>query len=77
MRNYMQRVDPTKNMSRFYALDIERNLFGEWSLVRRWGRIGSRGREVIQSFVRHDEAVRAAENWCEKKIRRGYRPSFR
>ncbi|TAX62854.1 WGR domain-containing protein, partial [Rhizobium ruizarguesonis] len=40
-RLYIERIDPSKNMARFYALSIEPNLFGETSLVRSWGRIGS------------------------------------
>nr|AMP34954.1 hypothetical protein pSinB_089 [Sinorhizobium sp. M14] len=26
---YLQRIDPSRNMSRYYALSIQRNLFGE------------------------------------------------
>ncbi|MGO7014944.1 WGR domain-containing protein, partial [Rhizobium johnstonii] len=37
---YIERIDPSKNMARFYALSIEPNLFGGTSLVRSWGRIG-------------------------------------
>ncbi|MGO6922932.1 WGR domain-containing protein, partial [Rhizobium ruizarguesonis] len=44
-RLYIERIDPSKNMARFYARSIEPNLFGETSLVRSWGRIGSRGQQ--------------------------------
>ena len=37
------RVDRTKNMARYYVLSVEPTLFGESSLVRRWGRIGGAG----------------------------------
>ncbi|MGA9546899.1 MAG: WGR domain-containing protein [Rhodomicrobium sp.] len=30
----------------FYVLDVQPNLFGEWSLVREWGRIGMAQRSL-------------------------------
>ena len=43
----LERVDRAKNMARFYVLSIEPTLFEDLALVRRWGRIGSAGRERI------------------------------
>jgi predicted DNA-binding WGR domain protein len=37
----LRRVDPLKNMRRFYRLDVQPDLFGQWCLIREWGRIGS------------------------------------
>lgn len=37
---YLRRIEPEKNMHRFYHVQIERTLFGEWCVIRRWGRIG-------------------------------------
>ena len=39
----MRRIDPARNMRRFYRLSIQPDLFGGASLVREWGRIGARG----------------------------------
>ncbi|MDW9615401.1 WGR domain-containing protein [Sinorhizobium meliloti] len=47
---YVQRIDATKNMARYYTMSIEPNLFGGASLVRRWGRIGTRGKERVVLF---------------------------
>lgn len=33
-------IDQASNKRQFYALSVERTLFGEWALVREWGRIG-------------------------------------
>ena len=33
-------IDADKNMARFYKLVVQPTLFGEWSLVREWGRMG-------------------------------------
>jgi predicted DNA-binding WGR domain protein len=31
----LRRVEPARNMARFYSLDVERDLFGKVVLVRR------------------------------------------
>ncbi|GLI95336.1 WGR domain-containing protein [Methylocystis echinoides] len=36
----LHRIDPAKNMHRFYRLDIAPDLFGRWCLVAEWARIG-------------------------------------
>ena len=43
----LERVDRAKNMAQFYVLSIEPTLFEDLALVRRWGRIGSAGRQRI------------------------------
>ena len=43
----LERVDRAKNMARFYVLSIEPTLFEDLALVRRWGRVGSAGRQRI------------------------------
>jgi len=37
------RIDPPNNAHRFYRMEIMPGLFGDWSLVREWGRIGQPG----------------------------------
>ncbi|WP_334407664.1 WGR domain-containing protein [Bradyrhizobium sp. AZCC 2289] len=39
----LTRIDNRRNVARFYKLDVQRTLFGGWSLVREWGRIGRPG----------------------------------
>ena len=36
----LTRIDNSKNERRFYRMDITPGLFGDWGLVREWGRIG-------------------------------------
>jgi len=68
----LRRVDPSRNMARFYALSIERSLFGEAILVRRWGRIGTHGRRREMWFGRAERALSALEELRRAKERRGY-----
>jgi len=37
------RGDRTKNLHRYYRLDVQPDLFGAWCFIREWGRIGQRG----------------------------------
>jgi len=59
--------------ARFYALMIERDLFGEVRLVRAWGRIGTQGSELVQVFATEAEATEALQALATAKRRRGYR----
>lgn len=71
----LTRSDPSKNMHRFYALQLAPTLFGEWVLVAEWGRIGSPGTVQQKVFHSVDLAQVALAKQQTVKIRRGYRPS--
>jgi predicted DNA-binding WGR domain protein len=73
-RLYIERKDADHNMARFYALSIEETLFGQICLVRRWGRIGTRGRTVQHSFEQESEAVALFLRILSAKRTRGYGP---
>jgi predicted DNA-binding WGR domain protein len=73
-RLYIERMDATRNMARFYAMSIDETLFGQTCLIRRWGRIGTRGRMVQHSFDEEREAVRLFLELLRSKRKRGYRP---
>lgn len=71
---YIERVDPERNMARFYLLTIEPTLFGTPRLVRRWGRIGTAGQEKVHHFGREEEAVSLFLELLRIRRARGYRP---
>jgi predicted DNA-binding WGR domain protein len=68
----LRRVDPEHRMARFYMLVIEQDLFGTIRLVRTWGRIGTRGRELADEFATEEQAAEALEALAAAKRRRGY-----
>lgn len=70
----LRRIDPTQNMRRYYGMYIQPDLFGGASLVRCWGRIGTRGRQLIDSHDDEGSAVSALIEMSNKKRRRGYTP---
>ncbi|TGD61142.1 WGR domain-containing protein [Tabrizicola sp. WMC-M-20] len=69
---HLQRVDPARNMRRFYRMTIQRDLFGGASLVRVWGRIGTRGRQLVNTHADEGRAITALMALAEEKRRRGY-----
>jgi predicted DNA-binding WGR domain protein len=69
---HLRRIDPARNMRRFYRLDIEPDLFGGVLLVKEWGRIGARGRMVAESYDSADLAAAAMQRHADSKRRRGY-----
>ena len=70
---YVERVDPERNMARFYTLAIEPTLFGTPSLLRRWGRIGTFGRTMVHHFEREEDAVVLFLDLLRERRAHGYR----
>jgi predicted DNA-binding WGR domain protein len=68
----LRRTDPARNMARFYALSVEPTLFGGASLTRRWGRIGTSGRQIVELHADAEAARLSREAWLRRKARRGY-----
>ncbi|AEI04546.1 hypothetical protein OCA5_pHCG301020 (plasmid) [Afipia carboxidovorans OM5] len=69
----LRRVDPARNMARFYTIAVLPTLFGTHSVMRCWGRIGSKGRQRIDLFECESEAQYAFDRLLQAKCRRGYR----
>jgi predicted DNA-binding WGR domain protein len=69
----LHRIDSEQGIRRFYSLMIERDLFGTVRLVRNWGRIGTKGQELVEVFSDETEAGKALEAVVQAKRRRGYR----
>jgi predicted DNA-binding WGR domain protein len=69
----LHRIDPERQVRRFYSLMIERDLFETVQLVCNWGRIGTAGQEMATVFPTEDEAMEALEALAGAKRRQGYR----
>lgn len=72
----LRKIDPAKNMSRFYSLEVERDLLGRVVLVRRWGRIGTTGKTRLDEHAGEGEALAALQALQNAKRRKGYQPTF-
>ena len=69
----LQKHCPELGQFRFYAISVQPNLFGSYSLIREWGRIGSRGRVRIDVYQAEADAVTCMQRKLREKKRRGYR----
>ncbi len=67
------RRDPSLNMARFYRVEIRKDLFGQTTVERTWGRIGGRGQSLLKSYPSTYCAEQAASRLVQTKERRGYR----
>jgi len=70
----LHRTDDARNMRRFYRLDIQPDLFGQWCFIREWGRIGSAGQVRSIPYATVAEAHDALARQRRTKERRGYAP---
>lgn len=69
---YLVRVDASRNMARYYRMSVQPTLFGEWSVVREWGRVGRGGQVRASPYPSESEAARVVATIERQKVRRGY-----
>ncbi|SEO16093.1 WGR domain-containing protein [Palleronia pelagia] len=68
----LTRSNPETNTHRFYRMEIVPGLFGEWGLVREWGRIGRAGQVRTDWFASEAQAKDARFALNMQKAKRGY-----
>lgn len=70
----LERIEPERNMARYYTLAVELTLFEDWSCTRSFGRIGTRGGRIMLGLF-EDRASAEAEliALLRAKQARGYR----
>ena len=68
----LRRMDPGRNMARFYRMDVQPDLFGAWCFVREWGRIWQAGQIRQAVYSSQEEARAALERQFRVKQKRGY-----
>lgn len=69
---HLHRTDAGRNMRRFYSAMIQPTLFGGASVMRCWGRIGSSGRLMVETFDDDGDARLAFDKLVGAKRRKGY-----
>ena len=77
----LQRYDLARNLARYDHLlrqalsglpPVDANLFGEWSLVRAWGRIDRTCQMQVDLYTSLEAAEAALERKAHEKRRKGY-----
>ncbi len=67
-----RQIDPAQNMARFYELHLQSGLFGDTSVTRHRGRIGSNGQSKHHWFADETAAHGLAGKLRWQKERHGY-----
>jgi predicted DNA-binding WGR domain protein len=65
-------IVPEQNRYRSYRLTLIQDLFGDWVVLRSWGRIGKAQRTRGDVFASRDEAVHAAAQLGRRRLVHGY-----
>lgn len=69
----LEKINPAERQMRFYVMNVTQTLFGEWCLIREWGRIGSAGGQRMVDYTgTKEEAETALGKLSVQKCRRGY-----
>jgi predicted DNA-binding WGR domain protein len=68
----LRRIDLARNMARYYRLDVQPDLFGEWGVIREWGRIGQPGRLRVDPYLTAAQAEERMRVQQAAKQGRGY-----
>jgi predicted DNA-binding WGR domain protein len=69
---HLARIDPVRNMRRFFGFDVQPDLFGGFSVVKERGRISARRRITDEWRMTVAQAFAALQRQAKRKRRRGY-----
>ncbi|WP_369523154.1 WGR domain-containing protein [Brucella anthropi] len=69
---HFRKIELHNNMRRFYTLSVQPNLFGEWCVMRSWGRIGTLGQSVQQTVLDEASANALLRRLVTVRRKRGY-----
>ena len=64
---------PEQNIHRYYYLHIQPTLFGEWDVVRQWGRLGQNGgQQRVDHYLSYEEAQQRYAALCRLRSTHHY-----
>ena len=59
--------------SRHYCCEVRQNLFGQWVVLRRWGRVSAfQGQSREDICDRYEDGIRIFESVSQRRVKRGY-----
>ena len=70
---FLTRTDPMRNINRFYVIDVTPTLFGEWAVLREWGRRGSPGTLRLDSYQSRNDAEASEQRTIKRRLQHDYR----
>ncbi|MBF0184274.1 MAG: WGR domain-containing protein [Magnetococcales bacterium] len=72
MKAYLQRFNPENGQIWYYAVRVQRDLLGQWQVIREWGRSGSPGTVRYAVFDHYLQAADDMSRLMEQLVKRGY-----
>ena len=72
MNYYLTSIIPDKNRYRFYEITLQYGLFYKYCLIKKWGRIGTRGRKIETSFDTMEEVEKEIQRVLKIRQKHGY-----
>ncbi len=59
--------------SRHYSCEVRQNLFGQWVVLRRWGRVSAmQGQSIEHLCDRYEQGLKIFDAVGKRRTRRGY-----
>jgi predicted DNA-binding WGR domain protein len=68
----LTKKDQPQNIFRFYLIQVVPGLFGQWGVLREWGRIGQPGTVRKDWYGDKAQAHAASNKRLSQKLKRGY-----
>lgn len=60
--------------TRHYSCEVRQNLFGQWVVLRRWGRVSAlKGQSLEQFCISYEESLKIFGAVERRRSRHGYR----
>ena len=58
---------------RYYSCELRQNLFGQWVVLRRWGRVSAfKGQSLEHACASYDEGLQILSAISKRRAQRGY-----
>ena len=72
MNYYLTSVNTDENRYRFYEISLQYGLFNHYFLIRKWGRIGTKGRKIEMPFNTIEEVEKEIKRLLHIREKHGY-----
>lgn len=69
---YLEKQDPATHQRQFCALSVQPTLFGDWSLVREWGGLGTPSQIEVKGYASQAAAEAAFAQQVQEARQGGY-----
>lgn len=62
-----------RKASRHYSCELRQNLFGQWVVLRRWGRVTAiKGQSIEHTCASYEEGAEILNSVAKRRVQRGY-----